>query len=198
MDILEKMARMIRDNPSITVRELATRLGYSEGKSVYYWLEKARFYGLKDFKRAVLTGQFRAAQPQEAEPSLPEAFLLFPATEVPLVVQFDSAGNPIYAEGRSIRAHLRPVAKGAFAYRLPTQEYCPLLLARDMVLVDPSGTPRNGELVLALVPKVGPRIFRYLGTPGHQLLIHPVDGNQPPPGEPPRLLGRVVQLVRAL
>ena len=43
MKVLKQMAKLILQNPSITVRELANTLGYSEEKSIYYWLEKANF-----------------------------------------------------------------------------------------------------------------------------------------------------------
>ena len=51
---LAHMAALIKQNPSITVREIATELKFSDSKSVYYWLEKGNFRGINEFKRLVL------------------------------------------------------------------------------------------------------------------------------------------------
>lgn len=54
-DTLRTMASFIRANPTATVRELAAHMGFSEERSVYYWLHKLGFRGLKEFKRHVIT-----------------------------------------------------------------------------------------------------------------------------------------------
>jgi hypothetical protein len=59
MEALEKMAEYIKTHPSVTVRELTAAMGFSEHKSCYYWFNKAKFAGLKDFKRAVLASSSR-------------------------------------------------------------------------------------------------------------------------------------------
>ena len=51
MSKIDQMAYFILANPNITGKELAAKLGYSEPKSIYYWLEKAGYEGLKDFKK---------------------------------------------------------------------------------------------------------------------------------------------------
>lgn len=51
------MRAVVRAHPTITVHELAREMGYSEDRSVYYWLRKAGFRGLRDFKESVLTDQ---------------------------------------------------------------------------------------------------------------------------------------------
>ena len=56
-DTLRAMASFIRANPTATVRELAAHMGFSEERSVYYWLHKLGFRGLKEFKRHVITGR---------------------------------------------------------------------------------------------------------------------------------------------
>lgn len=63
MNVLERMAALIREDPAITVAEIARRLGYSEEKSVYYWLEKARVKGIREFKRMVLTEHLTRPSP---------------------------------------------------------------------------------------------------------------------------------------
>ncbi|HHV79754.1 MAG TPA: S24 family peptidase [Firmicutes bacterium] len=61
MNPLEKMIQLVRRDPAITVSELASSLGYSEEKSVYYWLDKAGYSGIREFKRDVL-GEAREAE----------------------------------------------------------------------------------------------------------------------------------------
>jgi hypothetical protein len=58
-DVLDKIAELILQDPSVSVRELARRLGYAEEKTIYYWLSKRGFHGIRPFKRAVLTGHYR-------------------------------------------------------------------------------------------------------------------------------------------
>ena len=54
-DYLSQMANLVRENPSITVREIARELQFADNKSVYYWLEKHNFHGINEFKRVVLS-----------------------------------------------------------------------------------------------------------------------------------------------
>lgn len=54
MNPIDKLIELVKHDPAITVAELAACLGYSEEKSVYYWLEKAGYSGIREFKRDVL------------------------------------------------------------------------------------------------------------------------------------------------
>lgn len=54
-DVLDQMAEIVRSKPAISARELAVICGWSEPKSVYYWLRKGRYRGLNHFKECVLT-----------------------------------------------------------------------------------------------------------------------------------------------
>ena len=51
---LAHMAALIKQNPSITVRQIAAELQFADSKSVYYWLEKGNIKGINEFKRLVL------------------------------------------------------------------------------------------------------------------------------------------------
>ncbi|CAB1129108.1 conserved protein of unknown function [Candidatus Hydrogenisulfobacillus filiaventi] len=62
---LDRMADLILEDPVITVAELARRLGYAEDKTIYYWIAKANFSGLRSFKRAVLKGRYPAGRARE-------------------------------------------------------------------------------------------------------------------------------------
>ncbi|MGB9866805.1 MAG: S24 family peptidase [Bacillota bacterium] len=54
MNPIDRLIELVKHDPAITVAELAASLGYSEEKSVYYWLEKAGYSGIREFKRDVL------------------------------------------------------------------------------------------------------------------------------------------------
>jgi hypothetical protein len=58
MDVLDKIAGLILQDPFLTATEMAHRLGYAEEKTIYYWMDKAHYPGLVAFKRAVLSGQY--------------------------------------------------------------------------------------------------------------------------------------------
>jgi hypothetical protein len=49
------MSRLILADPNVTARQIAKTLGYAEEKSVYYWLSKSGYKGMRDFKKAVLS-----------------------------------------------------------------------------------------------------------------------------------------------
>src|SRR5690606_3595249 len=51
------MAALVRENPNITVREIADRLKFADNKSVYYWLSKGNYQGIGEFKQAILKEQ---------------------------------------------------------------------------------------------------------------------------------------------
>src|SRR5690606_36790877 len=57
-DVLQRMSQLVRERPDITVRELADALEYSQERSVYYWLNKAGFRGIRQFRDAVLRGEW--------------------------------------------------------------------------------------------------------------------------------------------
>lgn len=205
MRVLDRIAMLIKENPSITVQEIATRLGYSEEKSIYYWLDKARYAGIKDFKKAVLTGEYQdAAADPRASADLarePEVFLLYPGREVPVIAGFHPTGRPLYVDGQSLHDQARPLGAGAFAYCLPTDEYAPILLRRDLILVDPVQIPENGRLLMLWLPPDSIAFRRYHGTADRNLLIHPITGQdlaEESPATHPRIVGRVLHIIRNL
>lgn len=53
-DFLEIMADIVRERPAVTARELSAICGWSEPKSVYYWLRKGHYRGLNHFKETIL------------------------------------------------------------------------------------------------------------------------------------------------
>jgi hypothetical protein len=88
-DVIDKIAELILQDPSISVREVATRLGYAEEKTVYYWLSKRGFHGIRPFKRAVLTGQYRQVMRSASDAPRRSGWL-------PVVSRLSPAGTPSY------------------------------------------------------------------------------------------------------
>ncbi|HHY37802.1 MAG TPA: S24 family peptidase [Clostridia bacterium] len=113
MNVLERMAALVREDPAITVAEIARRLGYSEEKSVYYWLEKARIKGIREFKRMVLTDHPKTpllqSEPPKDEPSKTQVVSPLAPAEVkssrtrPAMYQTGDAGetaSPLAGKGQ--------------------------------------------------------------------------------------------------
>jgi len=141
LEVLDRMAALIRENPSITVREIAARLGYSEERSVYYWLEKARYYGIRSFRRAVLTGQYRPHQFGEyvSEDGAE-------AVTIRIARGLTAQNTPQFTGEKLI---LGPgVAEGSFAVRLQSDVPDMGFFRGDVLVADPSSAPLPGELVL--------------------------------------------------
>lgn len=90
-DNIFKMARLIRQRPSISARDVAKSLGYAEPKSVYYWLGKIGFTFVT-FKESVLSGIW---------PAGPDAFAESRRTYdggVPVAEGFTADGTPVIGE----------------------------------------------------------------------------------------------------
>jgi len=141
LSIIDKMVRFVVANPNITARELAEMLGYAEPKSVYYWLEKAGFRGMKDFRKAVLSRSFPPPAGKAETPiakDAPNAFLI-----------------PIYHDAKDfqgysylkdyLKTHLSP---SSFAILLSTDEFQPLAKTGDLLIIDPKASLGEGDLLL--------------------------------------------------
>ncbi len=190
---VDRMAEIILARPSVTGQELARLLGFAQERSVYYWLRKAGFAGLKEFRTAVLTGAYAvAAAPEGTRPSRAGR-----VSEVPLVPTGDRSQG---AAGEYV-VTTQAVSHGAFALTISSDEYRPLVERSDVLLVDPGQRPGNGDLVVVKAGTGVPILCRiYLAHP--PLFVHPVNGRPLSlPGAYGRaqgaaVLGRVVGLQR--
>src|SRR5690606_40893736 len=81
---VDRMSEIILQRPSVTGKELARELGFAQERSVYYWLHKAAYAGLRDFRAAVLTG----AYPVATAPASSRPLRAQQVAEVPLVSGF--------------------------------------------------------------------------------------------------------------
>ncbi len=204
MEMLEKIARLIIENPSITVQEIAKQLGYSEERSIYYWLEKGNFRGIKPFKKAVLTKQFFINGPGPAygeenrikELGEGERYAL---KRVPIVGQFSLNGHPDISESSQFLITDRVLGPDAFAFVLETNDYLPLANFREMLIVDPQAALENGDLALVWTKTAGILLRRYYADE-RPLLVHPTRAAEirrlPARQGETRLLGRVMFSVR--
>lgn len=194
--MLERIAQIIREDPSITVKDIAKRLGYSEEKSVYYWLEKGQFKGLRDFRHAVLTGRFpRPSYIVGTGDPAKDAGAPYPLHEVPLIASFSPDGRPI-PSGQTVLSVIH-ASRSTFGFILATEEYSPFLLKGDVLLVDPPGGIAQGDLVLMCL-EGNPRIVRCYSVGGNQVLVHPSNPADATvhSGQAARFMGKVTGVVR--
>ncbi|HHX29166.1 MAG: hypothetical protein ACOX5Q_02570 [Bacillota bacterium] len=179
MSIIDDMVHIVMQNPNATAKDIAAELGYAEEKSVYYWLAKAGFRGLKDFRLAVL----RRTSPQPA-----------PETTGTYVKDSGESSFPLYSEGNArelptglweyIRKQAGPHSYGVV---LTKSEFPPLVSRGDVLVVDPQAPCFQGDLIWVsvkgskhLVRRYGkagdPDVFVDALRPGILLLPDTIDG----------------------
>jgi hypothetical protein len=194
--VLRKIAAFIMENPNITVREIAQKLGYAEEKSVYYWLEKARFSGIKDFRRSVLTGTVPSgflAREKESKPpakgSVQDALSL---ADLPVREHF-----PVRSPGEKPLSQYLPLGFSPGSYLVPATEDLPAGLIRkgDLLLVDASSPIESGDLVLGVSESGEPKILRrYVTSRSGEVFVNLSD-----PGDttsPAAVAGKIILLIR--
>ncbi|NPV71201.1 MAG: hypothetical protein HPY55_11265 [Firmicutes bacterium] len=194
--MLEQIAQVIREDPSVTVKDIARKLGYSEEKSVYYWLEKGQFKGLRDFRHAVLTGRFpRGSYIVGAGDPAKDPGATYPLHEVPLITSFSPEGRPIPSSQNV--SSMVPASRDTFGFILGTDEYSPFLVRGDVLLVDPPASVGQGDLVL-VNSEGNPRIVRFYSAGGNQVLVHPAHPAEAAvqSAQAVRVIGKVTGVVR--
>lgn len=187
-DVLRRMSQLVREHPGVTVRELARALGYSQERSVYYWLNKADFQGIRQFRDAVLRGEVDG-RPGAPEATAGYAVPLYRLSQIP----FGSDERPPTSRHVVVDS---PPSPELFAVEAEGSEYAPFIEPQDRLVIDPSGEPRDGDLVLVMLRGYGPAIRRIFGQ--HPTwLIHPCRSR---PFEAhhsrPVILGRITHLHR--
>lgn len=166
-DALQKIAQLIASNPSITVKQIAREMGYSEEKSVYYWLEKGRYYGIKQFKKAVLTGEYRR-KPRDHHEVKDRGLSLVPE-DLPVARGFTPDGKPLLVDVPS--HYSRNLGESVYACVVKGTEYSPFLRPDDMLVIDPDAQITDGDLVL-LVRESRPEFRCYYAG---NLFVHPIN-----------------------
>lgn len=196
--VLRKIAALVMENPNITVREIAQRLGYAEEKSVYYWLEKAKFTGIKDFRKSVLTGTVPPgffAGDRESKTPLKDVTPLkdgLSLLALPVREHF-----PIKAPGERPLSQYLPVSLGPGSYLVPAPEDLPAGLIRkgDLLLIDASSPVQSGDLVMGVSETGEPQVLRRYVTPrGGEVFVNLADpGNTTSPAT---VAGKIILLIR--
>lgn len=160
MSIIDDMVHIVMQNPNATAKDIAAELGYAEEKSVYYWLAKAGFRGLKDFRLAVLR-RTPPQPPAEAAPapyvrdSGDPSFRLYP--------EEDTRALPI-----GLWEHIRKQAgPHSYGVLLTKSEFPPLVSRGDVLVVDPGAPFFQGDLIWVTV-KGAKRLVRRYGKADDQ------------------------------
>lgn len=135
------MAALIKQDPSITVRQIASELKFADSKSVYYWLEKNNLGGINEFKRLVL-GHY-SSEPSTL--SLDLDGIPHYALPLPLLDWNLQQKNP-GKEWYYLHDHPRP--RGLFAIRVGTNRYSPWFIQNDILIATKSKSYPEGSWAL--------------------------------------------------
>lgn len=182
MDVVDKIADLILLDPSISVRELAKRLGYAEEKTIYYWIAKRGYRGIRAFKRAVLTGHFRGrmvAREAQARPG-----------RLPVAERLGVHGEPVLT-GETIPITLDR-GRGTYVlhYAGPNEAN---ILAGDYLVIGPVDLER-ADWVLTLA-EGRPKVRRVLRAGGMRHLLDMTRGTIDNECQP---IGTILQIARIL
>jgi hypothetical protein len=183
MDVVDKIAELIRTDPSITVKELARRLGYAEEKSVYYWINKRGFRGIRPFKRAVLTGQFRTASSAREPAPRPG--------RLPVAERLSAAGDPVFT-GETLPITLDR-GHGLFVW-LYRGDAVDAFRPGDYLVVGPLDLTQ-AEWVLVARPPGGAALRRVVRAPGGPMLV---DWRSAEVDRDARPVGTILEILRLL
>lgn len=181
MQVLDRIANLILEDPLITATRIAHRLGYAEEKTVYYWLRKSHYAGLNAFKKAVLRGQF-TPQSDRAEET-PGLYGRLPVTDAWTV-----EGQPIF-QGDSITISSGQPAELVWRYPGPPLQS---ILPQDLLVLK-SLDPRIDTpwVVAHTVEGMALRVQVNYGS--HHVFIHPVTMERDTKCRP---MYQILQLVR--
>ena len=211
---IDKITQLVRENPAITVKEIAKALGYSEERSVYYWLEKAKYKGIKDFKQTIFAdpssryqsgndknrangsgprqaahGGFARSQgrsgPQQGNGG--PALIGLQIANGLRRDRPDAEPELAFYSNAELANLLEPLAMGHKAFAVvASPEYAPMGVPGEefLFIVDPLAELTDGCLVLTKEAERFPVIRRYF-TATEILLVHPFRQDVPP-----RYLGR--------
>lgn len=145
MTILDEMAKLILKNPNISARQIATELGYAEQKSIYYWLAKAGYRGIRDFRKAVLSKSYL---PGALHPEQRRRFSGLVKDEL-------GTGIPVFHEDSDEQHGLlweylgTSLSPNAFALLVKSESFEPLASPGDILVAERDAVPNTGSVCLA-------------------------------------------------
>lgn len=141
-ETLAYMAYLVRENPNITVREIADRLKFADNKSVYYWLGKANFQGIGDFKQAILKDQAETLEGLGVIQNGETKFLIKIPVKQWNPKKTDNTHNWVYL------FYDTPNPRGLFAVTVESNDFAPWYLKGDMIIVNSEAEPSQAGWVL--------------------------------------------------
>lgn len=129
-ETLAHIAALVREDPSITVREIAKEMSFADNKSVYYWLGKAKFRGIGEFKKTVLGADSDSIEGLSVSMEQKDYFLL----KVPLRdwdnIKKEDGVRWFYF------LHKNPNPRGIFAIKVHSNNFSPWFLENDIIVVN--------------------------------------------------------------
>lgn len=138
---LDQIAALIKQDPTITVRQIASELKFADSKSVYYWLDKGNVGGINEFKRQIL-----GHTPSESAPlSFKIEGTPHYVVDLPLCEWYPREKNP-GKEWFYIHSHPKP--RGLFAVRVDTNRYSPWFIQNDVLIVSKGNAYPEGAWAL--------------------------------------------------
>jgi hypothetical protein len=138
---LDQMAILIKQDPSITVKQIARELKFADSKSVYYWLDKSNVGGINEFKRMVLGHKSSASDSAILDiDGVPHYLVVLPL--------FDWNPKQKNPEKEWHYVHSHPHPRGLFAVRVRTNRYGPWFLADDVLVVSKENKCPEGSWAL--------------------------------------------------
>lgn len=184
-ETLAYMTALVRENPNITVREIADKMKFADNKSVYYWLAKANYQGIGEFKHAILKERNNNLDGVVIKQNNKNKFLI----KVPLR---NWVGRK---SGDGIKwfymFHDYPNPRGLFATVIESNEFFPWFSENDLIVVDTSLNLSAKPWVLC---KKG-RSFLIVRYGPHNSIYHP-NTLKPCSRSGIALLGPIIKLMR--
>lgn len=137
------MAALVRENPNITVREIAGKMKFADNKSVYYWLAKAEFQGIGQFKQAVLRDANVSLEGVTIKQNGKNKFLL----RIPLRNWNNKRSEQTVQWFYFF--HDYPNPRGLFATKIETTDFFPWFTAGDIIIINTTEKLKNHSWILA-------------------------------------------------
>jgi len=183
-ETLAYMAALVRENPNITVREIANRMNFSDNKSVYYWLRKGNYQGIGEFKQAVLT-ELDGPEGINVLCAGKSQFLI----KIPMRPWHNRKPEPV--EQWFYCFYDYPNPRGIFAVTVETNEFSPWFYQHDILVINTNTAITGPAWVLG---RKG-RSYAIYRCDTNQNLYHP-DTLVSCPRTGITILGQIIQLVR--
>lgn len=184
-ETLAYMAALIRENPNITVREIANNLKFADNKSVYYWLNKANYHGIGDFKQAVLKEHTDCLEGFSVIQNGESKFLVKVPVRSWNQRKTEKPHNWVYL------FHHVPNPEGLFAFNVETNEFAPWFIQGDLIVVNTT-IGKNASTWILL--RKG-RTYMIGRRDGNNKLLH-VNTLNPIPRTGLSEIGQIIQLWR--